>query len=354
MKKIILIVITIFISSSFINNISALSSYIVMDKLTGRVLDGENINEQMLIASTTKIMTSLVALENEDPTKVICAGEEINKTYGSMIYVDIGECMTLYDYLVGLLLRSGNDASMVIAENTLGYDKFIDKMNELARKIGMKNTIFKNPHGLDEETQNYSTAYDMALLMKYASNNKTFMEITSLKKYRVETNVETHLWYNKNKLLTSYKYATGGKIGYTTKSGHIFVSSASRGKESLIVVTMKDDNQFKTHENLYEKDFDKYDLYKVIDKYTFVIKEDYYKNYHLYVKDDVYIPLNKNELDKVDIKIEIIKKKKIKNNDIVGSAKIYVGSEFIKSENIYALGKQEKINKIKNWLYFWK
>ena len=196
MKKIINII-TILVVLLFPLKLFAIESYVVMDTDSGRVLGSSNMDDQMLIASTTKIMTAIVTLENYDITEVICAGEEIKEVYGSMIYIDEGECMTLYDLLVGLMLRSGNDAAMVIATNTLGYEDFIKKMNETASKIGMKKTIFKNPHGLDNETQNYSTAYDMALLMRYATNNKTFMEITGIKKYTLDSNKETHLWHNK-------------------------------------------------------------------------------------------------------------------------------------------------------------
>lgn len=353
MRKLI-IFLTIFVVVILPVNLKAIDSYVVMDTDSGRVLGSSNLNEKMLIASTTKIMTAIVALENYEATNVICAGEEITKVYGSMIYIDESECMTLYDLLVGLMLRSGNDAAMVIATNTLGYDEFINEMNKTARRIGMKNTTFENPHGLDDDSKNYSTAYDMALLMRYATKNKTFMEITSIKKYTVTSSVETHLWHNKNKLLSTYKYATGGKIGYTKKSGHIFASSASKAGEDLVIVTMKDEDQFVNHKNLYEKYFLEYDNYKVLDKYTFVIKEDYYKKYHLYIKDDVYIMLNKNDLKKIDVNIELKKKKKVKSGDIVGTAKIYVNGDFVEEAYIYVLSRNEKLKKIKSWLFFWK
>lgn len=338
MKKLILLTILILLPIK----LNAVESYVVMDPSNGRVLASQNMNEEMLIASTTKVMTAIVALEHADTTSILCAGEEILKVYGSMIYLDEGECMPLYDLLVGLMLRSGNDAAMVIATRTLGYDAFIKEMNETASRIGMKHTIFQNPHGLDDDSRNTSTAYDMALLMSYATKNKTFMEITKIKKYTTTSTIETHLWYNKNKLLSTYKYATGGKIGYTTRSGHIFVSSASKAKEDLVVVSMKDENQFVTHKNLYEKYFKEYDKYKVLDKYTFTLKEDYYKNYHLYIKEDVELMLNKNELNKVDVKIDLIKKKNITNGSIVGTAKIYVDSKYVDEVNIYALTNTKK------------
>jgi len=353
MRKLI-IIITIFVVMILPVKLKAIDSYVVMDSDSGRVLGSSNMNERMLVASTSKIMTAIVALENYEVTDVLCAGDEILEVYGSMIYIDKGECMTLYDILVGLMLRSGNDAAMVIATNTLGYDEFINKMNETASRIGMKDTVFQNPHGLDDKTKNYSTAYDMALLMRYATKNKLFMEITKISKYTVTTTVETHLWHNKNELLGMYKFATSGKTGYTDRSGYIFVSSASKAYEDLIVVTMKDQDRFNTHKKMYEEYFNKYDRYKVLDKYTFVIKEDYYKKYHLYIKDDVYMMLNKSELDKINVNVELVKKKKVKSGDIVGSAKIYVDGEFVEEAYIYALDKNDKFKRFKSWLFFWK
>ncbi len=351
MKKMILIFLTIFIGLIKVN---ALSSYVVMDASSGRVLGGENIDNFDLIASTTKIMTAIVAIENFDATKVLCAGDEIDKVYGSMIYIKKNECMTLYDLLVGLMLRSGNDAANVIAENTFGYDKFINKMNEKASVLGMNSTVFYNPHGLDEETKNYSSSYDLALLMRYAINNKLFMEIDSKKKYIVETNMNAHLWYNKNKLLSMYKYATGGKIGYTKQSGHIFVSSASKAKEDLIVVSMRNDDQFNFHKKLYEEYFTKYDKYRILDKNTFALKEDYYKDYYLYIKDNIDVMLKKDELDKVLIKYEIVKKKNVKKENLIGKAKIYVDNKFITETNIYAVSYKYKKESVISKLFFWR
>lgn len=345
---------TILVVVIFPMKLYAIESYVVMDAESGRVLGSSNMDEKLLIASTTKIMTAIVAIENASITDVICAGDEIKDVYGSMIYINEGECMTLYDLLVGLMLRSGNDAAEVIAVNTLGYDDFVLKMNETASRIGMKNTVFKNPHGLDNETKNYSTSYDMALLMKYAIKNKTFLEITGIKKYNLTSSEEEHIWYNKNELLGRYKYAISGKTGYTDKSGYIFASSARKAYEKLIIVTMKDKDRFNTHKKMYEEYFSKYDRYKVLDKYTFVIKEDYYKKYHLYIKDDVYVMLNKNELDKVNVDVKLIKKKRVRSGDVVGSAKVYVDGDFVEEVYIYALSYESKMNKFKKWLFFWK
>ena len=146
-------------------------SSIVMDIDSGRILYQNNAKEKRLIASITKIMTFAVCEENINVSKKVVAGEEILDMYGTSIYIEQDEEMSIKDLLYGLMLRSGNDASMVIAKSVSNNEEnFVKLMNEKAKKLGMTSTIFKNPHGLDEETQNYSTAYDMALLSRYIYN----------------------------------------------------------------------------------------------------------------------------------------------------------------------------------------
>ena len=326
-------------------------SYTVMDADSGRVLASSNMNEKHLIASTTKIMTAIVAIENGNLNDTYTASKIIEEVYGSMIYAKEGEKYSLEDLLYGLMLRSGNDAAMIIAENTLGINKFINKMNSLSTTIGMKNTIFENTHGLDDETKNYSTAYDLALLMKYAMKNETFRKITSTKKYIVKTNFETHEWFNKNKLLSTYKYATGGKIGYTDKSGHVFVSSSSKNKKNLIVATIEDPDRFNTHKNLYEIYFDKYERYQILNKYTFSFDDEKFKNYHIYIKNDFYMLLKKDEIKKLSM--DIVLKDKIKDSTL-GYVNIKLGNDIIHKETLYAVNKNNRINKIKDLLWFWK
>ena len=183
MKKILIII--LFLVCYKVN-----ASVIVMDASSGRVLYGNNINERKLIASTTKIMTSIIALENGNLNDIYVVGDEIDQVNGSMIYIKKGEKFTLKDLLMGLMLQSGNDAAMVIANNVINYDDFIFEMNIKAFKLGMYNTTFENPHGLNDDTSNYSTAYDMALLMRYAIKNKDFINITNTKKY----SVNNYIW----------------------------------------------------------------------------------------------------------------------------------------------------------------
>ena len=145
------------------------TSITVMDTDTGRVLYSKNQNEERLIASITKIMTAIVAIESGKLNEVVVVDDSILKSYGSGIYIEIGEQIKLEDLVYGLMLRSGNDAALMIAKYVSGsVEEFAKNMNEKAEKIGMKNTKFYNPHGLDEETENVSTSYDMALLTSYA------------------------------------------------------------------------------------------------------------------------------------------------------------------------------------------
>lgn len=314
-------------------NINA--SVVVMDADSGRILYSENKDERKLIASTTKIMTTLIALENSNIKKEVEVKDEILKVNGSMIYSKIGEKYTIEDLLYGLMLRSGNDAAMTIATNVLGYNEFINKMNLKAIEIGMFNTTFENPHGLNDDTKNYSTANDLALLMKYALKNKEFVKITSTKKYKN--------WLNKNDLLFDYKYLITGKIGYTKKSGQVYVSSASKNNKNLIIASIDEDDKYELHKNLYEKYFENYKKYKVLNKYTlsFKSKKD---NYHYYIKKDYDVLLTKDEIDKLKIKIDT-------NNNIIN---IFINDKKIHSERLYKVEEKTKKNLIEEILSFFR
>ncbi len=335
MKKIILIVLLLFI-------VRVNASVVVMDADSARVLYSENMNEKKLIASTTKIMTCIIALENASLDKKIKVGKEIYSAYGSMTYIKEGEEFTLEDLLKGLMLQSGNDAALTIANNVLGYDNFINEMNLKAYKLGMYNTSFENPHGLNDKTKNLSTAYDMSLLMKYAIQNKNLLEITSTKEHRVGN----YIWYNKNKLLTDYKYLISGKIGFTKKSGQVFVSAAKKNNKTIIIATIDEGNKFDLHKNLYEKYFSKYERYKVLDKNTFSFKVKNSNHNHYYIKNDFYMLLSHNEIDDLKIKINI--------NENINNVEIYLKDELIHTEKMYILKYESTLNRVKRLLLFWK
>ncbi|MFA5407783.1 MAG: D-alanyl-D-alanine carboxypeptidase family protein [Bacilli bacterium] len=307
---------------------------ILMDQDSGRVLYSKNMHKEKLIASTTKIMTALLAIESNQLDDIVTIDDSILKSYGSSIYIEIGEEISLRNLVYGLMLRSGNDAAIAIANYLGGIDYFVEKMNDKAKSLGMVNTKFINPHGLDEETSNISTAYDMALLTKYANQYDEYKKIVSTQKYIVKTNYKTYAWFNKNKLLTFYKYTTGGKTGYTEKANRTLVTTASKNNLNLIVVTLDDSNDWNTHKTLYEYGFSNYYNYRILNKTTFNVDSNYYKE-TLYIENDYYYPLQIGETDNMVIKIKLDKMKKYQNKTKVGVASIYYKEELVHEENIY-------------------
>ena len=242
-----------------------------MDIDSNRVLYEKNANEKRLIASTTKIMTALLALESNKMDNLVEAKEEILKMYGTSIYLSLHEKMKLRDLVYGLMLRSGNDAAIVIATYLSGSEEeFVKKMNKKAKEIGMVNTTFQNAHGLDEETKNYSTAHDMALLSSYVYKNfKEYRTITKTYKYQVQTEEKSYLWYNRNKLLKQYPGVDGLKTGFTKEAGYCIVTTCKKKDLRLIGVVMNEDKPQTRNEDmkgLLNFGFSKYQQVKLYQK----------------------------------------------------------------------------------------
>lgn len=295
MKKVILLFLLLLIP------INVKASICVMDTDAKRLLSGTNEHEVRLIASTTKIMTSLVVINNvTDLNEEIEVTDEVLKSFGSGIYIEVGEHIKIIDLLYGLMLRSGNDAAIMLAYHVGGsMEGFAKLMNETASSFGMKNTKFINSSGLEDDdgNGNTSTCYDMALLMSFATKSKKLMEIMSTKHYGVQTDYKYYDWYNKNKLLTEYKYTTGGKTGYTEKAYRTLVTSATKDNKNLAVVTLNERDDFLKHKNKYEETFKKYKLVNVVDKKKFLKSEGYE------VKEDINMLLTEDEIKKVKVNV---------------------------------------------------
>ena len=343
MKKLIFLLI-LFLPFKVFGYSTSARSAILMDMDSLRVIYGKDVHYVQSVASISKIMTAIVAIENSDIDKEVVIGDEILKAYGSGIYVQIGERIKLKDLLYGLMLRSGNDAAIAISVAVAGdTDKFVNMMNDKAKDLGMKNTTFNNPSGLDEEKGNFSSAYDMALLMSYAMKNKMFREITGTKDYTVKTDKNVYKWHNKNKLLSTYKYITGGKTGFTKIAKRTLVTSASKDDVNLTVVTINDGNDWDDHKNLYEEAFREYKSYRILNKGEITIPlEDYYEKDTLYLKNDFKYLLRESEKDILKLKYEISKKRKYKSNDKVGLVKVYLGDKVVHEEDIYVKKGKEK------------
>lgn len=330
MKKIIIILFLFFIPKIVLAN--SAKSAIVMDLNSGRILYEKNIHDKKLIASTTKIMTCIIVLENAKLNKEIIVGEEVNKMYGTNIYLKKGEKIKIKDLLYGLMLRSGNDAAITLAMHTFNrQEEFISKMNQKAKELGMNNTTFENPHGLDEETKNYSTAYDMALLSKYAYQNKTYRKIISTKKYATKSSEKSYVWYNRMSLLTQYNNCLGGKNGYTPKAGKTLVSISRKNNLTITVVSLEDSDIYNNHKALSEKNFKKYKNYTIINKKDFNINSSIIKGEY-YIKKSFKYPLTTTEINNISTLINIYPNPKknisgeiiVKNNQKkIGKIKIY-------------------------------
>ena len=320
MKKLLLFLLCINIFIPYVNaSTSSAYEYILMDMNSGRILAGKNYNTKALIASITKIMTCIIAIESGKLDETVKVTDIIKDSYGSGIYIEKDEEITLRDLLYGLMLRSGNDAALMVAEYIGGnIPKFVEIMNNKAKEIGMTKTKFVNPSGLDNTDQgNYSTAYDMAILTRYAMQNEEYKKIVKTKKYTVKTNKKTYIWKNKNKLLNE-EYITGGKTGYTEKAKRTLVSTASSDNMNLVVVTIKDSDDWNTHKSLYQYAFNNYKTYRVLKKNNFKVIGDNYYNGIFYIKKDVYLSFKKEELGNLIGKIILEKKNKYKENDQVG------------------------------------
>ncbi|MDB5053769.1 MAG: D-alanyl-D-alanine carboxypeptidase [Bacilli bacterium] len=240
----------------------------LIDVTSGKILYSYQGDKQMRIASLTKIMTAIVAIEAGKLTDQVKVSKNAAGKEGSSIYLKQNEQMSLNNMLYGLMLRSGNDAATAIAEHVGGsLDGFIYLMNEKAQMLGMDHSHFMNPHGLDGK-EHYSTARDMAVLSAYALRNAVFREIvkTKIKKVPNPNEAWSYVWPNKNKMLSLYPNSDGVKTGYTKLANRCLVSSATRGGQQLAVVTLNDSDDWADHSKLLDYGFKHFPLKQLVDK----------------------------------------------------------------------------------------
>lgn len=222
---------------------------VLMDADSGRLLYEKNGEKRMLIASTTKLMTALVALEQGGlQQEITVTGGHMAE--GSSMYLRPGEKLTLETLLYGLLLCSGNDAALAVTECMGGAVPFVARMNEKAAELGMENTHFANPNGLDDEAH-YSTAEDMAKLAAAAMDDPVLRRVASTRTARIGGRTLT----NHNKLLSRVEGCVGLKTGYTKAAGRTLVSCAERDGVRLVAVTLQDGDDWNDHASLYEQGF---------------------------------------------------------------------------------------------------
>lgn len=232
-------------------------AYALIEQSSGRLICGKNQNTRLPMASTTKIMTALIAVESGKLSETFTVPAEALKVEGSSMGLAAGEKITLRELVYGLMLESGNDAANSIAIILGGSnDRFAEMMNARAGRLGLTNTHFCNPSGLDSKNH-YTSALDLARLSAYAMKNAEFSKIVSTKKIRVSYNgiKNGRILCNHNRMLSCYSGALGVKTGFTKKCGRCLVSCAERDSVELVAVTLNDHDDWKDHKALLDSGF---------------------------------------------------------------------------------------------------
>lgn len=256
---------TVTLASQNVPSFSALGM-VAMDLDTKEVYFDQGMDKKLLPASVSKLMTLYTALQLYDLNEICVIEKEDLQTYGSSIYLEEGDVLKVEDLLYGLMLQSGNDAAKALERhlNQKG-DSFISCMNFYAKKIGMTNSNFQNASGLDEETTNLTTAYDLALLTSEGMKIEAFKKIISCKKYSTTfINGKKRVFTNKHKLVLNYEFATSGKTGYTKKAGRTLVTCFERDDFRVVIVTLSAVNDWTSHVECFNYVYDHYGKKKAL------------------------------------------------------------------------------------------
>ena len=345
------------ISYGFEPNVSAQSA-IVIEVETGRMLYQKNIDKQLPMASTTKILTALVAIENGNLDDLIKVTSDTTNIEGSSIYLQGGETLNLRDLLYGLMLCSGNDAACTIAKHIGGsIENFSKMMNQKAAEIGALNSSFVNPHGLTA-SGHYTTAYDLALISREAMKNEVFKKIVGTKLWIAEREGNRYKYfYNKNKVLSQYNGGTGVKIGYTKNAGRCLVASAKKEGMEVICVVLNDSNWFNNAYSLMNYSFNTFKPVKIIEKNqifkTVPIKNGTKEDTKIVAKEEVILPLQEHELKNVAVLYSLEDQliAPFKRKQVIGTAKVYLEKDLLSTVDIIT---REDIDYENNFLGFIK
>ncbi len=313
-------------------------SAILLNALTNEVVYEKNAHEKRGIASTTKIMTSLLALEYGSLNKTITAKAEDVRIEGTSIGLKDGDKISLETLVMGMLLESGNDAANVTATAVSGTrEAFVALMNKRAKEIGMENTSFKNPSGLTEDGH-FSTAYDMALLGSFAIKNAKFRSLCSIDSVRVAYGTPEYqrTLNNHNKLLNTCDGVFGIKTGFTKASGRCLVSAAERNGVTLVAVTLSAPDDWNDHEKLFEYGFSKINSYEVDfnpDKIKIAVVGSDNKDIKVKLKTDLFYTSEKEKQTKTIVFCEKFLYGDVEKGDVVGTVKVFSSDDILLCES---------------------
>ena len=299
---------------------------VVIDRNSNTILYGKNEHSKRKMASTTKILTAIVIIENSNLNDIVEVSKKAANTGGSRLGLKTGDKLTVIDLLYGLMLRSGNDAAVALAEYLSGdISSFAEKMNAKATELNLENSHFETPHGLDSDNH-YTTAYELALLTNYALNNPTFAKIVSTKNYTITINGYSKDLTNTNELLGSLDGVYGVKTGFTNGANRCLVSACKRGDLDIICVVLgADTKKFRTSDSikLINYTYQNFELVNIQDfinnnfekwkssnlKNFHINKYNYFdnniQNFNIYISDvtSKIIPIRKDLTDSLTISI---------------------------------------------------
>jgi D-alanyl-D-alanine carboxypeptidase (penicillin-binding protein 5/6) len=284
---------------------------ILIESKSGAILFARNAEQRRAPASTTKIMTAIVALERGDLRKIVTVSRRAARTGGSTIHLKTGDRLSLKELLEGMMLRSGNDGSMAVAEGVAGtIENFIELMNLKAKEIGSINTNFRNPHGL-RAPSHYTTALDLALMARYGLANRRFANLVKQKTALLEwaerrKAIEIR---NTNRLLWYLEGADGVKTGTTNEAGYCLVASATRDNKQLIAVVLNSGDRWGDCRHLLEYGFREFDIMKIAAAHRSVakvrVKNGWPRNINLYPRSDLYAVAHKDKMNLIIPKVTI-------------------------------------------------
>ncbi len=362
-KVLSLLIATLLVCCAFVNNavmaeplnISVMAparAMVVIEGNTTTQLYGHNEQTKMPMASTTKITTAILAIESCDNLdEVITVSDKAVGIEGTSIYLNKGEQISIRELLYGLMLASGNDCSVALAEHFGGTEQFVDKMNKFVQDIGATNTHYDNPHGLDSDTH-YTTAYDLALITSYALKNPTFKEIASTKYHTIAAtnNHDTRYLKHKNKLLFSYDDCVGVKTGFTDNAGRCLVNAFEREGMQVISVVLNCGPMFEECLRLTNQAFNEYEMHEFVAPYSFVSEVPVVNG----DKGQIGVatikgfkkPIKKTELDNYRVEYDLPESvtAPVEQNKPVGSVKVYYNDKVIFDEPLFATDASDNVD----------
>jgi len=347
---------------------------VVIDRKTNSVLFGKNENTKKKMASTTKIMTATIIIEKCNLSDTIEISKKAAGTGGSRLGLKTGDKITVLDLLYGLMLRSGNDAAVALAEYAGGdINGFAELMNAKALELGLTNTHFETPHGLDSN-EHYTTAYELAILSNYALNNPTFAKIVGTKNYTITINGSPKALSNTNELLGNMEGVYGIKTGFTNGANRCLVTACKRNNIDIICVVLgADTKKFRTIDsikliNYVFNNFVVYDLESFVNKNfedwkkdnlnTFIINKGLSQDVLLNIE-NLYIskvPIRKDLINSFEMKVECQKyfKAPVKGNSSIGNIVISNSGKEIAKCNISIMNNIDKKNSSYYFIYLLK